>query len=155
MKALSVSAALVVAAGTALAQTDQRPATDPLAVKPITSEASTTDTDMIRSKIERMGYTDVSGLSRDSLGVWRAKAKRGTETVDVTVDKGGRIKTEPPSRLQSAAARCSTAAVAGRLAFRNVRMCRTASGIFSGVSFHGYMLTCELGASIATSIATA
>jgi hypothetical protein len=23
-------------------------------------------------------------------------AKRGTETVDVTVDKGGRIKTEPP-----------------------------------------------------------
>lgn len=56
---------------------------------------------------------------------------------------------------QSAAARCSIAAVAGRLAFRNVRMCRTASGIFSGVSFHGYMLTCELGASIATSIATA
>ena len=77
----------------ALAQTGQRPANDPLAVKPITSEASTTDTDMIRSKIERM--TDVTGLSRDSLGVWRAKAKRGTETVDVTVDKRGRIKTEP------------------------------------------------------------
>ena len=96
MKAVSVSAALVMAAGTALAQTDQRPATDPLAVKPITSEASSTDTDMIRSKIERMGYTDVSGLSRDSLGVWRAKARRGTETVNVTVDKGGRIKAEPP-----------------------------------------------------------
>jgi hypothetical protein len=96
MKALPISAALVMAAGTALAQTNQRPATDPLAVKPITSEASTTDTDMIRSKIERMGYTDVSGLSRDSLGVWRAKAKRGPNTVDVTVDKGGRIKTEPP-----------------------------------------------------------
>ena len=56
---------------------------------------------------------------------------------------------------QSAAARCSIAAVAGRLAFRNILMWRTASGIFSGVSFHGYMLTCELGASIATSIATA
>jgi len=96
MKALPVSAAFVMATGMALAQTDQRPATDPLAVKPITSEASTTDTDMIRSKIERMGYTDVSGLSRDSLGVWRAKAKRGAATVDVTVDKGGRIKTEPP-----------------------------------------------------------
>jgi hypothetical protein len=41
------------------------------------------------------------------------------------------------------------------VAFRNVRMWRTASGIFSGVSFQGYMLTCELGASIATSIATA
>lgn len=56
---------------------------------------------------------------------------------------------------QSAAALCSIAAVAGRLAFRNVRMCRTASGIFSGTSFHGYMLTCALGASIADSIATA
>jgi hypothetical protein len=96
MKVLLVTAALVMAAGMALAQTDQRPAEAPLAVKPITSEAKTTDTDMIRSKIERMGYTDVSGLSRDSLGVWRAKAKRGAETVDITVDKGGRIKTEPP-----------------------------------------------------------
>jgi hypothetical protein len=95
MNALRLSAAFVMAAGMALAQTEQRPANDPLAVKPIQSEAKTTDTDMIRSKIERMGYTDVTGLSRDSLGVWRAKAKRGTETVDVTVDKGGRIKTEP------------------------------------------------------------
>jgi hypothetical protein len=95
MKALSVSAALVMAAGTALAQTGQRPADTPLAVKPITSEARTTDADVIRSKIERMGYTDVSGLSRDSMGVWRAKAKRGADTVDLIVDKGGRIKTEP------------------------------------------------------------
>lgn len=96
MKALPISAALVMAAGVVLAQTGQRPAETPLAVKPITSEARTTDTDMIRSKIERMGYTDVTGLSRDSLGVWRARAKRGAETVNVTVDKGGRIKTEPP-----------------------------------------------------------
>jgi hypothetical protein len=50
---------------------------------------------VVRSKIERMGYTDVAGLSCDSLGAWRANAKRGTETVDVTVDKGGRIKFEP------------------------------------------------------------
>ena len=96
MKAVSVSAALVMATGTAFAQAGQRPADDPLAVKPITSEASTTDTDMIRSKIERMGFTDVTGLSRDNLGVWRAKAKRGAVTVEVTVDKGGRIKSEPP-----------------------------------------------------------
>jgi hypothetical protein len=96
MKALPISVALVMAAGMALAQTDQRPASDPLAVKPIQSEAKTTDSDMIRSKIERMGYTDVSGLSRDSFGVWRGKAKRGAQTVEITVDKGGRIKTDPP-----------------------------------------------------------
>src|SRR4029434_3592107 len=99
MKALSVSAALVMVAGTALAQSDQRPADAPPAIKPITSEAKTTDTDMIRSKIERMGFTNVPSLSRDSLGVWRAKAKRGAETVDITVDKGGRIKTEPQKGL--------------------------------------------------------
>ena len=38
---------------------------------------------------------------------------------------------------------------------RKLRTWRTASGIFSGVSFHGYMLSWPLGASIALSIATA
>jgi hypothetical protein len=92
MKALLVSAVLVMA-GPALAQTGQRPADTPLSVKPVTSETQTTDAVVIRSKIERMGYTNVIDLSRDSMGVWRAKAKRGAEAVDVTVDKGGRIKT--------------------------------------------------------------
>lgn len=91
MKALLVFSVLVIA-GPALAQTSQRPANDPLSVKPVTSEART-DTDMIRSKIERLGSTDVIDLSRDRMGVWRAKAKRGAEAVDVAVDKGGRIKT--------------------------------------------------------------
>ncbi len=34
-----------------------------------------------------MGYTDVVDLSRDSMGVWHARAKKGTEAVDVIVDK--------------------------------------------------------------------
>ena len=95
MKALLVSAALVATAGTALAQTNQRPADDLLSVKPVTSEAHATHRDVIRSKIERMGYTDVSDLSRDSTGVWHAHAKKGSEQFDITVDKGGRIKPEP------------------------------------------------------------
>ena len=92
MKAILTYIAFAAMAGTALAQTEQRPADDPHAVKPIDSQAQTTDTDMIRSKIERMGYTDVVDLSRDSTGIWHARAKKGTESVDVTVDKGGRIK---------------------------------------------------------------
>jgi hypothetical protein len=95
MKALLIFAALVATAGPAFAQTDQRPSDGLLAVKPISSRAPTTDTDMIRSKIERLGYTDVVDLTRDSTGVWHARAKKGTEMVDVTVDKGGRIKPEP------------------------------------------------------------
>ena len=92
MKAILTYIALAAMAGPALAQTEQRPADHPLSVKPIASQAQTTDTDMIRSKIERMGYTDVVDLSRDSTGIWHARAKKGTESVDVTVDKGGRIK---------------------------------------------------------------
>jgi hypothetical protein len=92
MKAILTCIAFAAMAGAALAQTGQRPADDPLSVKPIASQAQTTDTDIIRSKIERMGYTDVVDLSRDGTGVWHAKAKKGTETLDVVVDKGGRIK---------------------------------------------------------------
>jgi hypothetical protein len=92
MKAILTCVAFAAMGSTALAQTEQRPVGDPLSVKPIATQAQTTDTDVIRSKIERMGYTDVVDLSRDSTGVWHARAKKGTETLDVIVDKGGRIK---------------------------------------------------------------
>ena len=95
MKAILTCIAFAAMAGAAVAQTEQRPADDPLAVKPIASQAQTTNTDVIRSKIERMGYTDVVDLSRDSMGVWHARARKGTETLDVIVDKGGRIKPGP------------------------------------------------------------
>ena len=42
---------------------------------------------------------------------------------------------------------------AGRFALRNVRTCRTASGIFSFVSFHGKKVSSDFGASIADSMA--
>ena len=95
MKAILTGIAFTAMAGAALAQMEQRPADAPLSVKPISSQAQTTDTDMIRSKIERMGYTDVVDLSRDSTGVWHARARKGSETFDVIVDKGGRIKPGP------------------------------------------------------------
>jgi hypothetical protein len=69
MKAILTCIAFAAMAGTALAQAEQRPTDDPHSVKPIDSQAQTTDADMIRSKIERMGYTDVVDLSRDSMGV--------------------------------------------------------------------------------------
>jgi len=47
---------------------------------------------MAGATLQQMGYTDVVDLSRDSTGVWHARAKKGTETLDVIVDKGGRIK---------------------------------------------------------------
>ena len=67
MKAILTYIAFAAMAGTALAQTAQRPVDRPHSVKPIDSQAQTTDTDMIRSKIERRGYTDGVDLSRDSM----------------------------------------------------------------------------------------
>ena len=87
--------AVVAAAGSALAQSNGRPAHDPLAVNPIPSQVQTDDTSTIRTKIERAGYTDIAELTRDSVGVWRARAKKGGDTVEVMVDKGGRVKAEP------------------------------------------------------------
>lgn len=89
---LSMAAML---AGGAFAQTS-RPTADPLAVTPISpSQAQTGDSDRIRTKIEQAGYTEVTDLSRDSTGVWRARARKGGDVVGLTVDKGGRIKPAP------------------------------------------------------------
>ena len=94
MKATFAGLALAaLIGGTALAQTS-RQAADPLAVKPIPSQAQAVDADVIRTKIEQAGYTDVSDVSRDSTGVWRAHAKKGREAFRLIVDKGGRIKPE-------------------------------------------------------------
>jgi hypothetical protein len=90
----SLAVATTVAAG-AFAQTS-RPSADPLAVTPLSpAQAEARDADMIRTKIEQAGYTNVSDLSRDSMGVWHARAKKGSDVVGLTVDKGGRIKPEP------------------------------------------------------------
>jgi len=92
---LAVAAVLAGSAfGQASGQTG-RPAGDPLAVTPISpSQAHAGDADVIRTKIEQAGYTEVSGLSRDSMGVWHARARKGGGFVDIVVDKGGRIKPE-------------------------------------------------------------
>ena len=81
--------------GAASAQSDQEPPADSLAVKPIDSEAPATELDVIRTKLERLGYTDVAELSRDSSGLWHARARREGETLQVIVDKGGRVKPAP------------------------------------------------------------
>jgi putative membrane protein len=95
MKLTGAGIAIVaMIAGSAFAQTNGRPTADPLAVKPIPPQAQTVDSDTIRTKIEGAGYTEVTDLSRDGMGVWRARAKKGDESIDIVVDKGGRIKSE-------------------------------------------------------------
>lgn len=76
------------------APTSSTPANN-LAVTPIPPETQAEEANLIRSKIERAGYTDISVLERDNWGVWRGRARKGDSLVSVAVDKGGRIKSEP------------------------------------------------------------
>ncbi len=79
-----------------LAQTaPAAPGDQNLAVNPIPPETQAEEADLVRSRIERAGYSDVAVLERDSWGVWRGRARKGDTPVNVVVDKGGRIKTEP------------------------------------------------------------
>jgi hypothetical protein len=92
MRPLSMSVvAAMMMAGSALAQTGQAPS-DPLAVKPLSASTQDSDTDAIRSKLEKAGYSHVEGLSRDETGLWHAHARKGNDALDLVVDKGGRIK---------------------------------------------------------------
>ena len=44
-----------------------------------------------KSRLESNGFSNVTGLSKDGQGVWRGKAAKGGQTVDVSVDYQGNI----------------------------------------------------------------
>lgn len=44
-----------------------------------------------KSRIEAKGFSKVTDLKKDDAGVWRGKASKGTETVNVSVDFQGNV----------------------------------------------------------------
>jgi hypothetical protein len=44
-----------------------------------------------KSRLEDNGYSNVLGLQKDADGVWRGKASKGGQTVDVSVDFQGNV----------------------------------------------------------------
>jgi opacity protein-like surface antigen len=44
-----------------------------------------------KSRIEKAGYTNVSGLSKDKDGIWKGKASKAGTSVDVGVDYLGNV----------------------------------------------------------------
>jgi Peptidase propeptide and YPEB domain len=58
------------------------------------------DEDQAKLRIEAKGYLDVSGLEKDSRGIWRGNATiKDGRRVDVTLDLEGNIYSEWSSRL--------------------------------------------------------
>jgi len=92
---------------------------------------------------ERFRAVPIAAVDADEL----AAVGRGHRRRDLDVWMLARADDAPSERHEFSSGQ------AGRFALRNVRTCRTASGIFSFVSFHGKKVSSDFGASIADSMA--
>jgi hypothetical protein len=66
----------------------------PASPGPLSSSGSAFTTDQAKSQIETAGYSNVSELRRDSKGIWRGKAVKDGLTVNVALDREGKITAE-------------------------------------------------------------
>jgi opacity protein-like surface antigen len=99
---LTAAAAITLVAGSALAQT--MPA-KPSAATPAVSSPNATNPQapvpgansftegQAKSRIEAKGYSNVSGLQKDSNGIWRGKAMKDGKSVDLSLDFQGNVVT--------------------------------------------------------------
>ena len=101
---LAVAAVLAVLASGAVAQVQNPPAQD----SPQNSAINTQDSSnrqvnapvagsnsftegQAKSRIEKMGFADITDLKKDDNGVWRGRAMKGGQMVDVSVDYQGNV----------------------------------------------------------------
>ena len=101
---LAVAAVLAVLASGAMAQTQNPPAQDSPQNSAINSQdssnrqvtapvagANSFTEGQAKSRIEKMGFADVTDLKKDDNGVWRGRAMKGGQMVDVSVDYQGNV----------------------------------------------------------------
>lgn len=102
MKSATAAVAFALLAGTAVAQTT--PPANPVAPAnpainstgpnnpgaPAAGANSFTER-QARSRLNDQGFSDVSALTKDKDGIWRGKATRNGQTVDVGVDYQGNV----------------------------------------------------------------
>ncbi len=101
---LTSALVLGVSAGAAFAQNAPTSSTTPPAVStssmdsktsaaPVPGANSFTESEA-RSRIEKHGYTDVSGLRMDSNSIWHGTAKKDGNPVKIALDYQGNIVSE-------------------------------------------------------------
>jgi hypothetical protein len=103
-KSLVLAAVLALAAGGAIAQTQNPPAKDGPQNSAINSESSSNrqvnapvagansfTEGEAKSRIEKMGFASVADLKKDDNGVWRGRAMKDGKTVDVSLDYQGNV----------------------------------------------------------------
>jgi opacity protein-like surface antigen len=99
---LAAAAALALIAGSALGQTTP---VKPSSTTPAVSSPNTTNPQapvpgansftegQAQSRIEAKGYSNVSGLQKDTNGIWRGKAMKDGKSVNLSLDFQGNIVT--------------------------------------------------------------
>jgi hypothetical protein len=101
---LAIAAVLAFVATGAIAQNQNPPAKDGpqnsainssdssnrQATAPVAGRNSFTEGEA-KSRIEKMGFSDVSKLQKDDQGVWRGRAIKDGKTVDVSLDYQGNV----------------------------------------------------------------
>jgi putative membrane protein len=94
MKRLLMAIVLATVSGaSALGQSSSAPITAPSAINPaapVPGANSFTET-QAKDRIEKSGYSSVSGLTKDANGVWRGKASKDGNTSDVSLDYQGNV----------------------------------------------------------------
>src|SRR3989337_2965084 len=97
---LLIAAALAFVAGGAIAQTppakdgpgnsavNTENSTNRMVTAPVKGANSFTEGEA-KSRIEKMGFANVSDLKKDDNGIWRGRAMKGGKTVDVSLDYQG------------------------------------------------------------------
>jgi opacity protein-like surface antigen len=106
-KSLMIGALLAFIAGGALAQTGSQTPPPPAQKGPQNSAINSSDKQVnapvqgrnsftegeAKSRIEKAGFSNVSGLKKDDTGVWRGKAMKDGQSVDVSLDYQGNVVT--------------------------------------------------------------
>jgi len=101
---LIVAAVLALVATGAVAQSQNPPANNApqnsainssdssnrQATAPVAGRNSFTEAEA-KSRIEKMGFSNVSNLKKDDNGVWRGRATKDGKTVDVSLDYQGNV----------------------------------------------------------------
>src|SRR5215204_4386701 len=103
-KSLVLAAVLALAAGGAIAQTQNPPAKDGPQNSAINTDSSSNrqagapvagansfTAGEAKSRIEKMGFTNVADLKKDNNGVWRGRAMKDGKMVNVSLDYQGNV----------------------------------------------------------------
>lgn len=62
------------------------------AAGPVAGANSFTESEA-RARLQSRGFTNVSGLSKDKNGIWRGRAQKGSQAVNVSLDYQGNVFT--------------------------------------------------------------